>query len=273
MNEVAFNHHESVKIAQGIYWVGNADAVTELHCNPYLIVDGDEAVLLDGGSRGDFSTVMLKIMRTGTNPQSISRLIYHHYDPDACGSVPHLEELISNPELKIISQRDNNPYIQCYTAKSPLQCIEQLNCRFTFQSGRELRFIPTPYSHCPGSFMTLDTLTGVLFSSDLFGSYSRDWSLFTTLDERCGHCDCPAVCPATDKPCPLRGILTFHRQVMPSRRALDYALTQVEQANASLIAPQHGSVLHTRAAVQAVIRQLRALDTIGLDHFLAEHKA
>lgn len=272
LNDQGLDYSESVEIARGIYWVGYTDKKEGLHCNPYLIVDGDEAVLLDSGSRGDFSNVMLKIMRTGTNPQHISRLIYHHYDPDLCGNIPHMEALINNPELKIISHDENNLFLNYYSSKSPKLCIEQLGFRYAFAGGRELRFIRTPYCHSPGSFVTLDTKTGVLFSSDLFGSYDTNWSLYTTVNEQCAPCDCPAVCPSTGKPCPLRGILAFHQRIMTSRRALDYALDRMEEANADQIAPQHGSILHTRAAQQIIIAHLRSLPNIGIDHYLAEHR-
>ena len=76
MNTQSLDYNEYLQIADGIYWVGFANPEAGLHCNPYLIVDGGEAVLIDSGSRNDFSTVMLKIMRTGTNPVQIRRLIY-----------------------------------------------------------------------------------------------------------------------------------------------------------------------------------------------------
>ena len=59
----AQNHEGLVEIAEGIYWVGFYDAQSGLHCNPYLIVDHDEALVIDGGSRPDFVTVMMKIMQ------------------------------------------------------------------------------------------------------------------------------------------------------------------------------------------------------------------
>ena len=272
MNDQELNYNEYVRIAEGIYWVGFADKRGGLHCNPYLITDGDEAVLLDSGSCNDFSTVMLKIMRTGTNPQHIRRLIYHHYDPDLCGNIPHVEALINNPELKIISHYENNIFIHYYSTRSPKQCIEQLDYRYTFASGRELRFIRTPYCHSPGTFMTFDTQTRTLFSSDLFGSYDRSWSLYTQLNEQCGLCDCPAICPQTGQPCQMNGILDFHRRIMPSSRALEYALDRVEETDAALIAPQHGSILHTRIAQDATISQLRMLGNVGIDDFLARQQ-
>ena len=73
-----------------------------------MIREGDEAVLIDGGNRDDFSAVMLKILRTGLQPAQIKRLIYQHYDPDLCGNLPQLEALINTKELRIISHAENN---------------------------------------------------------------------------------------------------------------------------------------------------------------------
>ena len=109
---------EPVEIADGIYWVGYSDSHSSLHCNPYLIVEGDKAVLIDGGSRDDFSSVMLKILRTGLKPEQISRLIYQHYDPDLCGSLPQMEAIINSDALRIISHGENNIFIHYYSAKT-----------------------------------------------------------------------------------------------------------------------------------------------------------
>jgi flavorubredoxin len=172
---------QPIEIAEGIFWVGFVDTGAGLHCNPYLIVEGNEAVLIDGGSRGDFSTVMLKILRAGVNPNNINRLIYHHADPDLCGNIPHLEAIIENPDLKIISHKDNNTFINYYSSLTPKECIEDIGYKFRFSTGRTLRFIHTPYAHTPGNFMTYDEKTKTLFSSDLFGSYDRMWELYLKL--------------------------------------------------------------------------------------------
>jgi flavorubredoxin len=85
----------SVEIADGVYWVGFYDEQAGLHCNPYLIIDNDEAMVIDGGSRPDFATVMMKILQTGIAPNKIKALLYQHYDPDLCGSIPNFEDIIS----------------------------------------------------------------------------------------------------------------------------------------------------------------------------------
>lgn len=244
---------QPIEIAQGIFWVGFADLNIGLRCNPYLIVDGDEAVLIDGGSRGDFSTVMMKILRTGLDPHKIKRLIYQHYDPDLCGSVPHLEAVINNEELEVISHRENNLFIHFYSTTPKKQCITTLDYSYTFGNGRRLEFIQTPYAHAPGSFMTYDCKTKTLFTGDLFGSYDNIWSLYLRDTEDCG-------------------ILSFHQRIMNSAASLQYALEQVESKDVSLIAPQHGSIIDSPDQMKLLIQQLKGLEHVGFDYYIQQEK-
>ena len=271
MENKELDYSDYVEIADGTYWVGFSDKNAGFHCNPYLIIDNGEAALIDSGSRNDFSTVMLKIMRTGTDPRNITRLIYQHYDPDLCGNIPHMEALINNDELKIISHRENNIFIKYYSSKSERECIADLGYEYNFASGRKLIFILTPYSHSAGSFVTYDTKTKVLFSSDLFGSYDTDWGLYSSIIEKCAYCTPDNICPVSGMPCQITGILNFHKSVMTSTVALRYALKQLEGLDISLIAPQHGSLLHTPLIQKIVKDRLGALDGIGIDQFLEEN--
>lgn len=174
MNNKRSKYQQPIEIAEGIHWVGFYDDEYFLHCNPFLIIEGEEAVLIDGGSRNDFSTVMLKILQTGVNPNNIKKLIYHHYDPDLCGSIPDFEELIDNEELKILSHTDNNLFIKYYGTDLKSECVEKNEFQFQFLTGRKLKFIMTPYCHSSASFVTFDEKTGTLFSSDLFGSTAKE---------------------------------------------------------------------------------------------------
>lgn len=264
------NYDEPIEIAEGIYWVGFVDEEAGLHCNPYLIIEGNEAVLIDAGSRDDFSTVMMKILKTGIDPNQISRLIYQHYDPDLCGSIPHMENIIENSDLKILSHRENNIFIKYYSSRRPKECIETLGMTFTFKTGRQLRFIRTPFAHSTGSFMTYDTLTGTLFSSDIFGSYDRAWELFTTLSSHCGDCTPVDICRHDGNSCKVKGILDFHRRIMTSNKALRYAVEQVRAINPVAVAPQHGGVIRGREWISIVLDNLEAEPHIGIDGFLKE---
>lgn len=257
------NYERPIAIADGVYWVGYFDPNAGFHCNPYLIIDGDEAVLLDGGSRPDFPTVMMKILQTGVQPSQIKALIYHHSDPDLCGSVYHFEEQIGRPDLKIISSGEEGSFIRYYGIKAPLLTIEELGFTYTFSSGRTLRFVLTPFAHSTGAFVTFDEKTGIVFSSDLLGGYSYDWDLFFALQEDCHSCQALGTCPK----CSLQGILDFHQRLMTSEKALRYAIQKISELPFKMIAPQHGSVLDADDS-RVVLSHLATLKGVGIDGVL-----
>ena len=265
MNDNRLDYSDYVEIADGIYWVGFADKRAGLHCNPYLIAEDGEAVLIDSGGRDDFSTVMLKILRTGTNPRHIKRLIYQHQDPDLCCNLPHMEEMIGSYDLRILSHYENNIFINYYSTYSPKDCIEELGFVYAFKSGRRLEFIRTPYAHSPGSFVTYDTKTKTLFSSDIFGSYDVDWKLYTDITDQCENCNSVNVCPSNGKNCQITSVLNFHKRVMPTSKSLRHALNLIEKLDISLIAPQHGIIFHTPASIRVIIKRLKELENVGID--------
>lgn len=264
-----------VKIADDVYWVGYSDIKAGLQCNPYLIIDEGEGVLIDGGSRPDFSTVMMKILSTGVEPESISYLIYQHSDPDLCGSIANIEGVINRRDLKILSQKDENIFIRYYYPKSELMCIEDIEYKLTLNSGRALRFYRTPYAHNPGSFMTFDEKTGILFTSDIFGSYLLDaskWDLFLELSDDCRSCgDVDLIskeesyCKSVASICPFPHMLQFHRKVMTSNKALRCAMKQVCALRPKMIAPQHGSVIHREQDISFIVDAFMRLSNVGID--------
>ncbi len=268
MSESKRINHEyknPIEIAEGIYWVGFYDAQSGLHCNPYLIKDNDEVVVIDGGSRPDFATVIMKILQAGVAPQQIKALIYQHYDPDLCGSIPNFEDIIKRNDLKILSASENLMFIRHYSISSPMVPLSKLKFQFEFESGRRLQFIKTPYSHSAGSFVTFDSKTKVLFSSDLFGSYGRDWELYLHLTAECYQCENLSQCAKKLSDCPVNGILHFHRKIMTSAKALRYSLEQLGKIPFEIIAPQHGSIIKDRDTIRHVFERLSSLEEVGID--------
>ena len=255
----------SVEIADGVYWVGFYDEQAGLHCNPYLIIDNDEAMVIDGGSRPDFATVMMKILQTGIAPNKICALLYQHYDPDLCGSIPNFEDIIKRDDLRIISDSANLMFIRHYSVNTRLLPISKINYQYTFSSGRTLYFTRTPYTHSGGSFVTFDAKSGVLFTSDLFGSLGLEWELFLDLQPECMDCTHLEQCPQKRKNCPINDILNFHKTVMPSGKALRYSLEQVLDIPFTMIAPQHGSIITDKETLRYVFELLSTLEGVGID--------
>jgi len=265
-NGILSKDYESpIEIENGVYWVGFYDRPAGLHCNPYLIVDNDEAIVIDGGSRPDFATVMMKILQTGIAPNQIKALLYQHYDPDLCGSIPNFESIIKNENLKIISASENLMFIRHYSASSRLLPISTLNYQYAFSSGRTLHFTKTPYSHSGGSFVTFDPKSKILFSSDLFGSLGTEWELILKLRPECKDCLNLSKCPQGRMVCPINDILNFHKTLMPSEKALRYALEKISEIPFQIIAPQHGSIINDGEIIRYVFDLLTTLKGVGID--------
>ncbi|MFC1551602.1 MBL fold metallo-hydrolase [Candidatus Latescibacterota bacterium] len=265
---INLDYDRPIQIAEGVYWVGFYDREAKLHCNPYLIIEGDEAVLIDSGSRPDFSTVMMKVLQTGVDPHQIKALIYHHPDPDLCGNIPNFEDLIDRDDLILISDKQNIPFIRHYNVASSMISLEESGHSFEFSSGRKLEFYNTPYAHSSGAFITFDTKTKTLFTSDILGSFAKEWELYLSLDESCAECNEYKNCVNNREYCPLPDILSFHEYVMTSSAALRNAIDIIRKTEFEILAPQHGSVVNTAFESSVLLDKLRALDSVGIDRIL-----
>jgi flavorubredoxin len=129
--------------------------------------------------------------------------------------------------------------------------------------------------------MTFDEQSGILFTSDICGSYDSGgkWSLFYEMDEKCLSCatnaneiTAPFKCKVIESNCPLVALLHFQRQVMTSNAALRNALAIIRKINPKMIAPQHGSILSKPEDIDFVLKKLEETDNIGIDGVLANAK-
>ena len=68
-----------VEIAKNIYWVGGRGQQGGLNCNPYLLVDEEEALLIDPGSVLDFEDVLENVLSI-VPLEKIKYVILHHVE-------------------------------------------------------------------------------------------------------------------------------------------------------------------------------------------------
>jgi len=216
-------YNQAVEIAPNVYWVGFYDKKANFHCNPYLIVDGDESILIDPGSVTHYPIVSKKVFKIVKSSQ-IKYIILHHQDPDLCAGVPIFEKKLDTKKVEIICNKRESFLINHYGLKSRFHLIEDSIEKMKLKSGRQLRFIHTPYLHAPGAFVTYDEKTKILFSSDLFGAFSDKWSLYA-------HKDYPEQ------------MKKFHESYMPSKEIMDYSLDKLQFLDIKMIASQHGSII------------------------------
>ncbi len=237
------DYGKAIELFPQVYWVGFWDKPSGLHCNPYLLVDGDEAVLIDPGSPLDFEMVYTKV--TSIVPlEKIKFVVLQHQDPDLCASVPLFEA--RGLKAQIATHWRASMLIRYYGVKSPFYRVNEHKWELTFGNGRILRFHPTPYLHFPGAIATHDELSKILFTSDLFGAFSQNWSLFAD-EVDCGDADAY-----------LEGMKTFHEHYMPGNEVLRPVMEKLLSLDISMLAPQHGSVI--RRDIPSYVKGLRDLE-------------
>lgn len=228
----------AVPVARDIIWVGRHDPDTDFHCNAYLLVDEKDTLLIDPGSIPDFHVVMRKIIDV-IDPQDVTCIVASHQDPDVCGNLAVVEEIISRPDLRIAATSETVRLIKSLGLRSSFFDVNANGRRLVLKSGRVLEFIPTPYLHSPGAMITLDSKTHTAFTSDLFGGLSAAWTLFA----EAGY---------------LEAMAAFHQRYMPSNAILRACMQKLESYDVQRICPQHGSVIEGPqvAEARAFLREL-----------------
>lgn len=226
----------NVQIYEGLYWVGTKNVEGGLNCNPYLLVEDDEAVLFDPGSVLDIEEVYRNILDI-IPLEKIKYVVLHHQDPDFCSGVPFLEKQGGN--FKIVTHWRTQTIIKYYGIQSDYYLVNENKFELTLKSGRLLKFIMTPYLHFPGAITTYDEKSKILFSSDLFGAISFSQSLYAEEDY-------------------LEKMKTFHEHYMPSNDILRPVMEIFMQMDIDQIAPQHGSIINKD--VKKHIKTLRELE-------------
>ena len=224
----------AVEIAQNTWWIGGNDQDGGLHRNPYLIVDGDEAVLIDPGSALDFAYVYDNIC--SIIPIEKVKYVILHQDPDLCSGVPLFEQ--KGLKFKVVTHWKAQTLVKYYGIKSAYYLVDNHAYQLTLKSGRKLDFIRTPYLRFAGAVTTYDHTSEILFSGDLFGAFSYDWSLYANE----GY---------------LEKMKIFHAYCMPSIDIMRPLMESFLNLDISLVAPQRGSII--KDDIKKYIEALRDL--------------
>jgi class 3 adenylate cyclase/glyoxylase-like metal-dependent hydrolase (beta-lactamase superfamily II) len=213
-----------VQISEDIWWVGFADYESGFSNNPYLLVDQGEAVLFDPGpGHPFFKDLITEKIQKIVMPESIKYIVAQHQDPDICGLIPYIENLL-NPNVVIMAHPRTSLFIPYYGARKSILPVGNGDT-LELKSGRKLKFLHTPYVHSPGAMVTWDSKTNSLFSSDIFAAFDRNWNLY-----------------ADEKYISLARYFLEH--YVGSKEALHYVHKQISQLEIERILPQHGCVIN-----------------------------
>ncbi len=205
-----------------IYWVGIRHA-TAFRCNTYLLIDGEEALLIDPGSRAFFPQVRESVARV-VEPNRVMGLVLCHQDPDVAASLP--DWLALNPRLTVFTSPRTQVLLPHYGVSGYRFYDVEAEPEYQLAGGGGLRFIGAPFLHSPMAFATFDQCSGALFSGDIFAAIDNSWQLVVT--QWAAH---------TAK------MDLFHLDYMASHVAAQGFARRLRELPLQAILPQHGSII------------------------------
>ncbi len=261
MGVVALDTSQAVELAPRIWWVGALLPGDQFQCHVYLVEQGDQSVLIDPGSALNAAEVVRKVDDV-VGVENLRWLVCSHSDPDIIAALPALVARGLHPEAAIVTHWRDKALIHHFGVALPYWLVEENDWRLQLED-RALRFLFTPYAHFAGAFCTYDEASGTLFSSDLFGGFVDDHSLFATSMAY------------------FEQMRVFHEHYMPSGEILAHALEEIRGLDLRLIAPQHGLVIPGDLALPLLDRlaelecgiYLLARDDPGLEFLLTANRA
>ena len=93
----------------------------------------------DTGSIPDFPVIMRKVLEV-VDFKTIGLIADSHQDPDGCGGMVIVENVIENPDLKIAVRSNTARLVRHYGLKSNIYVVGSHDYKITLKSGRELEF-------------------------------------------------------------------------------------------------------------------------------------
>lgn len=230
----------AIEIGDRVWWVGHYMPEDLFQCHAYLIEHADQSVLIDPGGYLTFGHVCQKVNEI-IPFSNIRYFICSHQDPDIAGALKVIDNANDrHKDAFVVTHWRAKELLKHYDLKMPFWDIEKHNWQLDL-GGRVLKFIFTPYLHFPGAFCTFDYTSGTMFTSDIFGGFTANWSLIA-LDESY-----------------FENIRPFHEHYMPSIEILHHGLMKLEEYPITVIAPQHGSIIPSHL-VSFMISKLKQID-------------
>ena len=135
-----------------------------LSVNQYLIVNGDEGLLIDPGCAASFDDVFEAVSQY-IDVKNLKYIFFSHQDPDVAGS---LAEWGNYTSAKLIFPAVWSRFMAHYGLVDNSRIIQVQDAGMEFEfSGHTLHFIPSHFMHSPGQFSIYDESSKILFSGDI----------------------------------------------------------------------------------------------------------
>lgn len=192
--------------------------------NEYLVVAGDDAILIDPGGSEVFPAVF-SALSTQFDPRKINKIFASHQDPDIISSLSMWAEF--NPDVKCYVSWLWSSFVPHFGGtKDTFIDIPDSGIDIVV-GGQRLQAIPAHYLHSSGNFHLYDPKAKILFSGDVGAALlppGEDGMFVENFDRHIRHAE------------------AFHRRWMGSERAKRDWCSRVAQMDIEMLCPQHGAI-------------------------------
>ncbi|NPA36376.1 MAG: FprA family A-type flavoprotein [Chlorobi bacterium] len=169
--------YKEVKLSEKIYYIGVNDRRTSLFENMWpldrgisynsFLINDDKIAIIDTVEAGFFEKWLDKV-RTIIKDRPIDYIIVNHMEPDHSSAIRFITELY--PDVKIVGNRKTTPMLEGYYGIT--KNVTEVKEGDVIELGTtSLSFHPIPMVHWPESMVCFEQSSGILFSTDAFGSY------------------------------------------------------------------------------------------------------
>ncbi|WP_457601105.1 oxygen-binding di-iron domain-containing protein [Hydrogenivirga sp.] len=217
-----------------------------VQANQFLIIDNDEAILLDPGGHKVQSSLFADISVL-IPPQQIKFIFLSHQDPDIVASINYW---LMTTEAKAVISKLWTRFLPHFGLDSKLEGrllpVEDGGMRLSLGEGCELLVIPAHFMHSPGNFQIYDPCSRILFSGDLGASLGQDYVFVEDFEAHVQYME------------------AFHRRYMASGKVMKFWAKMVRDLDIETIAPQHGAVFKGKDMVNRFIDWVESLEC-GVD--------
>lgn len=191
--------------------------------NQYMIVNRDQAILLDPGGIELFSAMLGCVVKE-VPIEHIKHLFASHQDPDIISSLGLWDKAL--PSATLHSPWLWEGFIRHFGMESiQFSPIKDKGGKVSL-SGHDLHFIPAHYMHSSGNFSVYDPDAKILMSGDIGAALDSPNASFFVEDFQ-SH---------------IPKMTYFHQRWMPSNRAKSDWIERVSQLDIEMMCPQHGAI-------------------------------
>jgi flavorubredoxin len=171
---------KSVKILDGVYWVGVKDWDRRIFdsliplpegtsYNAYLVVGNEKSALIDTVNPG-FERELEEKVNEILPFEEIDYVVMNHAEPDHAGAIPYIME--RNGKALLITTEKGKELAKAYYNVPDERIMVVKDGDEVNLGGKTLRFIEAPWLHWPETMFTYLVEDKVLFPCDFFGAHT-----------------------------------------------------------------------------------------------------